>query len=270
VASKSASRGCQTQVQVSGLAMVMDCSVPPHTPDGRSCDPADYRGFENLGHCYEGKADLILIGSSRPCQTDDDCAVAKGQSEICGASLGFCVSTDDLRIGSRNPCLVADAGTACAQGETCAASHLNSCGHLLNPFGDYRVAVNDYVANGGSGFQMLQFNTAKVNTGISLRDSVVDYLQRLDDPAFEGPYTCTGTPSANTCRGAIRCDDPRFGTDDKGKPFDPYLNPFNAVNPDIAFRYCPGQTTLGACFGHMSCVLPHNQATDGHIRPRFQ
>jgi 2',3'-cyclic-nucleotide 2'-phosphodiesterase (5'-nucleotidase family) len=268
VASKSASRGCQTQVQVSGVAMVMDCSVPPHTPDGQSCDPALYRGFENLGHCFEGAADLILVGSTRPCQTDDDCAVSGGQSEVCGSSLGFCVNSADLKTGSRQPCQL--AAPQCATTETCVASRLNSCGRLLNPFGDYRVAVNDYVANGGSGFQMLQFNTAKVNTGISLRDAVVDFLQRLDDPAFEGPYGCTGTPSANSCHGAVRCDDPRFGNDDAGRPLDPYLSPLNAMNPDVAFHSCPGKTTVGDCFGHMTCVLPHNQATDGRIRPRFQ
>ena len=54
----------------------------------------------------------------------------------------------------------------------------------LNPFGEYRVAVNDYIAAGGSGFSVLKRNTTKFNTGISLRDALVDYIRTL-------PNRCT-------------------------------------------------------------------------------
>jgi 2',3'-cyclic-nucleotide 2'-phosphodiesterase (5'-nucleotidase family) len=273
ISSKSASRGCITQGQISGAAFVMDCSVPPHLPDGTKCDPAQYIGSENQGLCYEGAADLILIGSQKKCATNADCASPDGKNnEICGASLGTCL-TSDLVTGTRAVCTLdpMNPQSTCASMETCVASHLNVCGRVLNPFGDYRVAVNDYVANGGSGFTMLQFNTAKYNTGISLRDAVVDYLQRLDDPQFEGAYSCTGTPSADTCRGAVRCNDSRFSAlTAAGTPVDPYLNSFNAITPDLTFRFCPGKATVGDCFGNMVCVLPHNQGTDGRIHPRSQ
>lgn len=42
----------------------------------------------------------------------------------------------------------------------------------------YRVAVNDYIAAGGSGFQVLKRNSSKQDTGISLRDSLRVYLNR--------------------------------------------------------------------------------------------
>jgi 2',3'-cyclic-nucleotide 2'-phosphodiesterase (5'-nucleotidase family) len=272
ISSKSASRGCITQGQVSGVAFVMDCSVAPHTPENKDCNPADYIGSENQGLCYEGAADLILIGSQKKCATNDDCKDPSGNAsnnEICGNSLGTCLKTADATRGSRKVCTLATPN--CDADETCVPSHLNVCGRVLNPFGDYRVAVNNYVANGGSGFTMLQFNTAKVDTGISLRDAVVDYLQRLDDPQFEGKYACTGVPSADTCRGAIRCDDPLFSKlDAMGHPVDPYLNALNAITPDLTFRFCPGKATVGDCFGHQICVLPHNQGTDGRIRPRSQ
>ncbi len=48
----------------------------------------------------------------------------------------------------------------------------------LDPFQSYRVAVNDYIAAGGSGFTVLKRNTTKQNTGIPLRDALVDYIQR--------------------------------------------------------------------------------------------
>jgi 5'-nucleotidase/UDP-sugar diphosphatase len=42
--------------------------------------------------------------------------------------------------------------------------------------GLYRVAVNDYIAAGGSGFIVLKRNTSQLNTGISLRDALTVYL----------------------------------------------------------------------------------------------
>ncbi len=56
----------------------------------------------------------------------------------------------------------------------------------LDQFAIYRVAVNDYIANGGSGFSVLKRNTTKFNTGISLRDALVDYVRKSEqrcDPA---------------------------------------------------------------------------------------
>jgi 2',3'-cyclic-nucleotide 2'-phosphodiesterase (5'-nucleotidase family) len=47
------------------------------------------------------------------------------------------------------------------------------------PEGLYRVAVNDYIAAGGSGFTVLKRNTSKQNTGISLRAGLQDYIRSL-------------------------------------------------------------------------------------------
>ena len=44
--------------------------------------------------------------------------------------------------------------------------------------GLYRVAVNDYIAGGGSGFEVLKRNTSKQDTGISLRDALRVYLNQ--------------------------------------------------------------------------------------------
>ncbi len=43
----------------------------------------------------------------------------------------------------------------------------------------FDVAVNDYIAKGGSGFKVLKYNTAKVHTGVSLRDAVADFMRKL-------------------------------------------------------------------------------------------
>ena len=43
----------------------------------------------------------------------------------------------------------------------------------------FDAAVNDYIARGGSGFEVLKFNTAKVQTGVALRDAVADQMRKL-------------------------------------------------------------------------------------------
>jgi 2',3'-cyclic-nucleotide 2'-phosphodiesterase (5'-nucleotidase family) len=46
----------------------------------------------------------------------------------------------------------------------------------LDPSGQYKIAVNNYIAQGGSGFKVLRRNTTKIETGISLRDGLVEYF----------------------------------------------------------------------------------------------
>jgi hypothetical protein len=46
------------------------------------------------------------------------------------------------------------------------------------PTGLYRVAVNDYIAKGGSGFSVLKRNTSKQDTGVSLRDALMVFLRQ--------------------------------------------------------------------------------------------
>jgi 2',3'-cyclic-nucleotide 2'-phosphodiesterase (5'-nucleotidase family) len=50
-------------------------------------------------------------------------------------------------------------------------------GQTLQENETYRVAVNDYIAQGGSGFLVLKRNTTRVETGISLRDSLIGYMK---------------------------------------------------------------------------------------------
>ena len=71
----------------------------------------------------------------------------------------------------------------------------------LNPFGSYKVAVNDYIANGGSGFIVLQRNTTKFNTGISLRDALIDYIDT--EPTI--PH-CSQTDCQPVCNGDAMCE----------------------------------------------------------------
>lgn len=62
----------------------------------------------------------------------------------------------------------------CAEGK---AEEITLGGEPLSPGSTYKVAVNDYIAKGGSGFNVLQRNTTRIETGISLRDALIQYMQ---------------------------------------------------------------------------------------------
>lgn len=52
-------------------------------------------------------------------------------------------------------------------------------GEELSPNGVYELCTNNYIARGGSGFKVLGRNTTFIDTGISLRDAVIDRLQQV-------------------------------------------------------------------------------------------
>jgi 5'-nucleotidase, C-terminal domain len=72
----------------------------------------------------------------------------------------------------------------------------------LSPLGEYRVAVNDYIANGGSGFAVLQRNTTKFNTGINLRQSLTDYIETLPNRCSPTNYVNISGVNCNDAQGA--------------------------------------------------------------------
>jgi 2',3'-cyclic-nucleotide 2'-phosphodiesterase (5'-nucleotidase family) len=97
----------------------------------------------------------------------------------------------------------------------------------------YRVAVNDYIAAGGSGFDVLRRNTSKQDTGISLRDSLRVFLNT---------QTC---PPGSACR--ARCD----------------------AQLDDAVT-ATGAPTITSKYGAISCIDETTEAPDGRVRPTFE
>ena len=84
----------------------------------------------------------------------------------CGAGIA-----EDVTIGgSWDPCFSDDE---CVASEICSAG---ACGHPIVPEGVYELATNNYIAAGGSGFYVLEQNTSKVDTGISMRDAVITFI----------------------------------------------------------------------------------------------
>jgi 2',3'-cyclic-nucleotide 2'-phosphodiesterase (5'-nucleotidase family) len=59
-----------------------------------------------------------------------------------------------------------------------AARDIRINGVPLDLAGTYELATNNYIAHGGSGFEVLERNTTQVDTGISIRDVVQASLIR--------------------------------------------------------------------------------------------
>ncbi|MHB8876820.1 MAG: bifunctional metallophosphatase/5'-nucleotidase, partial [Myxococcaceae bacterium] len=138
VADRSAGRGCQSQAQISGARFTMDCAQVQLNDLRVGCDPKA-AGDDLAKECraIDGDRDPVRA----PWQCVDDPAVAWGR---CWAHTGI-------------------------------EAEIN--GKPLDRNGTYRIAVNDYIAKGGSGFSVLKRNTTRIETGISLRDSLIGYMQ---------------------------------------------------------------------------------------------
>ncbi len=82
--------------------------------------------------------------------------------------------TDDRTGRAKWQCLEDASGDRCWAH---TATNIEINGKPLDAFSTYRVATNDYIAKGGSGFVVLKRNTTRFETGIPLRDSLIGYLQ---------------------------------------------------------------------------------------------
>jgi hypothetical protein len=83
-------------------------------------------------------------------------------------------------------------------------------GQSLDPNSTYRIATNDYIAKGGSGFNVLKRNTTRIETGISLRDSLIGYMQGFctcDDINAGHETSATGTRCGTLLNGQWVIDD---------------------------------------------------------------
>lgn len=140
ITSRSSDRGCTSQAQISGARFTMDCAQAQLNNVRIPCTP--------------GNEDA----NGRPL----DCPM------------------DDRTDRAAWECL-ADA-TIVGKGGRCWAhpgTNITVNGEALNLDETYRIAVNDYIARGGSGFLVLKRNTTRVETGIPLRDSLIGYMQNF-------------------------------------------------------------------------------------------
>jgi 5'-nucleotidase/UDP-sugar diphosphatase len=161
VAARSAERGCVSQAQLSGARFVMDCAQAQLNQLRIPCNIT----ATGPSHAAECPADNRDNRSPWRCVEDD--------TE--GDSVGRCWA---------HP-----------------ATQIQINGKPLDPYGTYKVAVNDYIAKGGSGFAVLKRNTTRIETGISLRDSLIGYMRGFCtcDDVNAGYATRNNSPDGEAC-----------------------------------------------------------------------
>ena len=181
VSAKSATRGCQSQVQTAGITYDQICRDDPTAPD--TCDEP------GLGDkpCRCNVIDPNQAGTT--CSTDADCNTADPTTTIsavndrCDVTPGSmtlhkCVQTAcsaNIYIG--DSCRPTDPNTGLVKTDAAVDPATTKCAPMeIN--GLYRVAVNNYIAAGGSGFFVLKRNTSQQDTGVSLRDALTVYLTK--------------------------------------------------------------------------------------------
>jgi 5'-nucleotidase/UDP-sugar diphosphatase len=100
-----------------------------------------------------------------------DCAQVLRNEELrtCRDSAAEC-----LRPGEEDPGWECRSGTCWAH----PARNITVNGEPISRATSYKLATNDYIAKGGSGFTVLERNTTRIETGVSLRDALIDHLQK--------------------------------------------------------------------------------------------
>ena len=100
----------------------------------------------------------------------------RSQAQVSGITFDM-VCTGDCPGGSSACAKNVYLGDDCRGGNPNGPIDTERCAPLV-PTGLYKVAVNDYIAKGGSGFDVLKRNTSKQFTNISLRDALVDFMRQ--------------------------------------------------------------------------------------------
>ncbi|MEJ7600168.1 MAG: bifunctional UDP-sugar hydrolase/5'-nucleotidase [Kofleriaceae bacterium] len=99
------------------------------------------------------------------------------QAQVSGISFDM-VCNGDCGNGDTRCAKNVAVGDGCRNGNPDGEIDFAKCARLV-PTGLYRVAVNDYIAAGGSGFDVLKRNASKQDSGISLRDGLRVFLNRI-------------------------------------------------------------------------------------------
>lgn len=156
------------------------------------------------------------------------------QAQVAGVAFDMVCSGACGPNGERGACAKNIAiGNNCRGGNSDGPIDFTKCA-AISKTALYRVAVNDYIAAGGSGFDVLKRNTTKQDTGVSLRDGLRVFLNTRAN--CNGP---DGLPNT--------ADDLIDETDTQS----------------------PKRTVIQR-FGNISCLGVNVEPHDGRIRPVFE
>jgi len=247
VSGKSATRGCKSQVQTAGITYDQICRDDPTATD--TCDEPGLGDKPCRCNVIDPNQADTKCNVDADCNTADPTTTISAVNDRCDTATHSCVTTAcsaNIYIG--DSCRPVDS-SGVVQTDSAVNPTTTKCVPLeIN--GLYRVAVNNYIAAGGSGFLVLQRNTSQQDTGVSLRDSLTVFLRQQ-------PATCDGVPTSQII------DFTDTETNKKCK-----------VNSDCPSHTCTNgmcaQGTVQQLWGNVSCLDDKIEAHDGRIRPVFQ
>ncbi|XYH94281.1 bifunctional metallophosphatase/5'-nucleotidase [Sorangium sp. So ce1128] len=90
-------------------------------------------------------------------------------------------------IGAHEPKIACPNGDADCPGGAVGSCDVeaNRCWQPIDPIATYELATSNYLAQGGSGFRVLQRNTTQFDTQVQQRDALIDYI-RAGSPCGAG------------------------------------------------------------------------------------
>jgi 5'-nucleotidase len=190
LARRSAGRGCNSQGQISGARVIMDCAHCDRDLDGMN-------DSDGMGGTLTSCATAINIGLARTEVPDPN---QPGQTIPTGVPMQ-CATDSDCNPTPIQPDRVNHTPVSLRQ--SLCDTRSNQCMQPITLEASYALAANDYIAAGGSGFFVLQRNTTQVNTGVQLRDSLIDFVEANHpcgwDAATEMAWEAAGnTPTADS------------------------------------------------------------------------
>ena len=178
VARRSTGRGCNSQAQIAGAHVVITCGGCDRNGDGVEDTVETTPGvFSTFSAC----AETINIGLAR--------------TVIGGTPTGVptrCDSDLDCYTPTTHP-----------EDRSLCEPVAHACMQPLSLNSSYALAANDFIAAGGSGFFVLQRNTTQVNTGVQLRDAVIDFVQARE-PCGYNATTAQALPGGASERARAR------------------------------------------------------------------
>lgn len=211
-ARRSARRGCTSQIQIAGARVRLNCT-----------------GCERLAIPCEGDAECVQAGRDACDQETKRCVVRcdEGREDVCLQKLKGSLCNVEKKICEIDSCAeqvyIGNTGKNCTTDlecsddparplpGSCAKAEGKSQGICLSqikPTNLYELATSVYLAQGGSGFRVLQRNTTQLDTKVQQRDALVDYI-RQGKPCGYDPANGT-EDGLKACSRDADCGDPLF------------------------------------------------------------
>jgi 5'-nucleotidase / UDP-sugar diphosphatase len=209
IAGRSQGRGCESQAQIAGSRVTLNCGGCVPTGRANMCNNGG-KSYQVFGNCPPGATTEGAGSTGAPCVHDDECIGAapgtcvdsSGNTCEPGASCTCDVTAcaEQLYIGHLSNCPNGNVACTCAkdtdcpdklQGQCDTSGGQSSTGTCLAPVqleNVYDFATSNYLAAGGSGFRVLQRNTTQHDSGIEQRDAAIDMIRNAPPCGYSSAY----------------------------------------------------------------------------------